>query len=76
MYHQKKGGAIGLKTTGAIAKVYIEERIQKFRQLIEKTRMKVYLLVKKLDDVLGITNTLEPGPYERRDRSPTISRTS
>ena len=65
---QKKGGAIGLKATGTIARVAMEDWIRNFRKKISEAGMTVHLLTKYVDDVLPITNTLEFGARWEDDK--------
>ena len=61
MYRQKRGGAIGPKASGSVAKVSMEDWIQRVHQLLLDQEAKVYLLSKCVDDVLGIVDCVERG---------------
>ena len=58
---QKKGGAIGLRATGALAKVTMDHWIKQYREILERHGIKVWLLKKYVDDVMVITNNIPIG---------------
>ena len=61
IYRQKKGGAIGLRATGTVAKVAMEVWIRTFKAILIAAGVKVYLLSKYVDDVLMILGSLRKG---------------
>ena len=61
VFRQRRGGAIGLKATGSVAKVAMEDWIGRLHSLLLEQGAKVYLLTKYVDDVLGIVNCVERG---------------
>ena len=65
---QKKGGAIGLRATGSLAKVTMDHWIEVFRRKLTDLDMRVWLLKKYMDDVLVVTTNLALGSRYRNGR--------
>ena len=57
IYKQAKGGAIGVRATGSIAKVAMEAWIKRLESLLTAARIQVHLLCKYVDDVLAIVGS-------------------
>ena len=58
---QRKGGAIGLRGTGSIARTSMDCWIEKFIEVLETQGVKTYLIKKYVDDVLTIVGRLKLG---------------
>ena len=61
VYRQTKGGAIGLKATGSVAKVAMEDWIRKLHGKLVDKGVQVHLLTKYVDDVLIVVDTMDLG---------------
>ena len=58
---QKVGGAIGLRATGALAKITMDQWIELFAERLNSAGMTTWLLKKYVDDILVITTNLKIG---------------
>ena len=56
-----KGGPIGLKTSGSVAKIAMDIWLREYRKRLEKTRFKVWLLQKYIDDVVFVCSMAKRG---------------
>ena len=61
MYRQKKGGPIGLRASGSVAKVAMEDWLKKFEKRVKELGIEVFLLRKYLDDVILIVRNCKLG---------------
>merc|ERR1711954_602885 len=61
IYKQCKGGPIGLRASGVIAKIIMEIWIRLMREKIERAGLKVHLIKKYVDDVLIVCSKVKPG---------------
>ena len=61
IYRQKKGGAIGLRLTGVIARIVMDTWASRFRKALKEGKVKEFLLEKYVDDVNLVTSILEAG---------------
>ena len=61
LYRQKKGGAIGLRATGTVAKVAMEDWLRRLHDLLLTQGANVLLLTKYVDDILGIISCFKRG---------------
>ena len=52
IHRQIKGGPIGLRASGSMAKASMEDWITRFQEKLEGMGLKIHLLVKYVDDVL------------------------
>ena len=54
IFQQSRGGPIGLRASGTLAKAAMEEWIRKYQAKLESLGVKVHLLRKYVDDVVII----------------------
>merc|ERR1711954_343324 len=81
IYKQKAGGPIGLKATGYVARLTMNDWIIKFREKLEFDGVIIYMLKKYVDDVLVVCENFKLGTrkvnglrvwkseYEEEDKS-------
>ena len=62
---QRLGGAIGVRAIGALAKVTMDQWMEKFRERLESLEIKLWLLKKYVDDVLVVVTNLPLGSRYR-----------
>ena len=60
---QSEGGAIGLRATGSIAQVVMDDWLKSFIAKLEDCGVKVWLLKKYVDDVLIVCEMLKKGAH-------------
>ena len=60
-YHQKGGGPIGVRATGAAAQIVMEDWGAKYRSLLEAAGIQIFLLSGYVDDGRQVSTTLEIG---------------
>ena len=65
---QRKGGPIGLRATGSMAKASMEDWIRRFQDKLEGMGLKIHLLVKYVGDVLCIVDNCKLGERFRNGR--------
>ena len=65
---QKKGGAIGLRATGSLARITMDQWLQEFRKLAERAGIEFWPLKKYVDDVLVMCTNLEFGSRLRGEQ--------
>ena len=58
---QRKGGAIGLRATGSLARITMDFWIECFKEKLSKAGIEVWHLKKYVDDVLVLATNLELG---------------
>ena len=58
---QTKGGPIGVRASGTVAKVAMEKWIQALEAALVEGGLKVHLLLKYVDDILVVMETVELG---------------
>ena len=58
---QTKGGAIGLRATGSLARNTMDTWIQEFRDLLESQGVEIILLEKYVDDVVIVCKNIGLG---------------
>ena len=68
IHRQKRGGAIGLRATGSLSRITMDQWIQDFKKLAERAGVELWLLKKYVDDVLVICTNLELGSRVRGGR--------
>ena len=56
-----RGGAIGLRLTGVVARIVMDSWERRFLNTLAKAEIKVYLMRKYVDDVNLATGLLERG---------------
>ena len=61
LYIQRKGGAIGLRLTGVIARIVMDRWATRFRKAMKEGKLEEFLLEKYVDDVNLVTQILEEG---------------
>ena len=61
IYQQMKGGPIGLKASGSVAKIAMEIWLREYRKRLEKAGFKVWLLQKYVDDVVIVCSMAKRG---------------
>ena len=61
IHRQTEGDLIGLRATGTIARVAMNQWLRSFKAKIKRAGMTVNLLSKYVDDFLSITEILERG---------------
>ena len=59
LYKQLKGGAIGLRLTGVVARIVMDRWARMFKQELKKAEIPVYLMRKYVDDVNLAVGLLE-----------------
>ena len=52
IYKQSRGGPIGLRASGTLAKAAMEDWIEKFQDKLEKIGIKVHMVRKYVDDIM------------------------
>ena len=69
LYKQKKGGPIGLRASGTVAKIAMEEWIRGLGMRLEELGFTVHLLRKYVDDVKVIDRNCQLGgkAHQRKD---------
>ena len=60
-YHQKSGGPIGLRATGAIARIVMGEWDIKFMEILVKNGIKVDIAARYVDDIRTLLRALKMG---------------
>ena len=61
VYKQTSGGAIGLRLTGVVARICMDRWAKELTRLLEENKVKVYLLIKYVDDVNFFLEAIAPG---------------
>ena len=60
-YKQRSGGPIGVRATGAIAQLVMENWARSYKEILEKSGLTVSLMAGYVDDGRQITSVLQPG---------------
>ena len=63
IFHQRKGGAIGLRLTGVCAKVVMDKWMDEFVKVLESNGIHVFLIRKYVDDILLICTNVNYVKY-------------
>ena len=61
LYKQMKGGAIGLRLTGVLARIVMDCWAKLLKEALDKARVTVHMLEKYVDDVNLATSFIETG---------------
>ena len=61
LYKQRRGGAIGLRLTGVVARIVMDSWGRKFLRTLSRAEIEVLLMKKYVDDVNLVTGILEKG---------------
>ena len=61
IYKQVKGGPIGLRATGSVAKTTMDDWIEKYKSILSGHGINVHLIKKYVDDVLVLVDNLRLG---------------
>ena len=56
---QVKGGAIGLRCTGSLAKICMDSWCERFEEILREIGVEIFLITKYVDDIFIICRTLE-----------------
>ena len=68
LYRQNKGGAIGLRLTGVVARIVMDRWARLLKEALEKAEVPVHMLEKYVDDVNLVTSLIEPGSGYSREK--------
>ena len=63
MYRQLKGGSIGLRATGSVSKMTMDEWMEIFERILTENGVEIFILTKYVDDVLIICRTLSKDQF-------------
>ena len=61
LYKQLRGGAIGARLTGVVARIVMDHWEKRLRQILEKNSVEVFLFGKYVDDVNTATSVIRKG---------------
>ena len=61
IFAQKKGGAIGLRITGLIARIYMDQWVRKMKEIMTENLMVIYNIDKYVDDVNVVNECIGKG---------------
>lgn len=61
MYRKQKEGAIGLRLTGVVVRIFMDIWTREFRKRLEEAGIPEYLIKKYVDDINVIFGTMEEG---------------
>ena len=60
-YKQSSGGPIGVRATGAVAQLVMENWARRYREILERSGLTVSLMAGYVDDGRQVTSVLKPG---------------
>ena len=63
LFKQEKGGAIGLRLTGVVARILMDRWAEKFIEILQSNGVEIHVLKKYVDDVNLVTEVLKKGLY-------------
>ena len=61
LYKQLRGGGIGARLTGIVARIIMDVWMDKMSWILENNDIKVYLMVKYVDDINAATTLIKRG---------------